>query len=79
MRRVVVFLVASAIVMLGFRGLRGIAFARAMPLMEHLMENVMPSMMDSCFAAMSPERREFMLGHCRGMLNRVEAKYVAGK
>ncbi len=45
-------------------------------LMERMMENVMPKMMDSCFAQMDPERREFMLTHCRGMLDRMEEKYV---
>lgn len=42
---------------------------------EHMVENVMPQMMDSCFAQMSPERRTFMFAHCRGTLDRVEAKY----
>ena len=42
---------------------------------EHMVENVMPQMMDSCFAQMSPERRTFMFAHCRGALGRIEAKY----
>ncbi|MEE8337857.1 MAG: hypothetical protein V3R95_07330 [Dehalococcoidia bacterium] len=45
-------------------------------LMEPMMEQVMPRMMDSCFSEMSPERRQFMLAHCRGMLDQVEEKYV---
>ena len=42
---------------------------------EHMMEDVMPSMIDHCFAKMDAERRELMLAHCRGMLDEVEAKY----
>lgn len=41
------------------------------------MQDVMPRCMDACFARMPPERREFMLAHCRGALDRVEAKYEA--
>jgi hypothetical protein len=32
--------------------------------------------MDSCFSVMDGERRTFMLGHCRGMLDKMEEKYV---
>ncbi len=56
---------------------RTIAKRRLPELMEHMAESVMPEMMDACFAQMSPARRAFMLGHCRGMLDRAEAKYVA--
>ena len=33
-------------------------------------------MMDSCFSQMDRERREFMLAHCRGMLDQMEEKYL---
>ncbi len=46
-------------------------------LIETMMEHAMPEMMDRCFGAMSAERREFMLSHCRGMLDLMEQKYVA--
>ena len=45
--------------------------------LEEMMENMMPRMMDSCFSQMDDERRRFMLGHCRGMLDEMEQKYVA--
>jgi len=35
-------------------------------------ENVMPQMMGTCFAQMSREQREYMLGHCRGLLDRMD-------
>ena len=43
---------------------------------EQMMQDNMPGMMDTCFAEMDAERREFMLGHCRGMLDNMEEKYV---
>ncbi len=43
--------------------------------MEHMMLKMMPQMMDTCFAEMDQERRQFILSHCRGMLDRIEAKY----
>ena len=43
---------------------------------EHMMQDVMPRMMDSCFGEMDRERREFMLTHCRGMLDQMEEKYL---
>ncbi len=52
-----------------------IARDRAPRLMETMMEHAMPEMMDRCFGAMSAERREFMLAHCRGMLDLMEQKY----
>ena len=64
---------------IGFRIARRLVGARVPRLMEQMMENVMPNMMDACFSQMSPERREFMLSHCRGMLDRMEAKYVRGE
>ncbi|MEE8421315.1 MAG: hypothetical protein V3S31_00910 [Dehalococcoidia bacterium] len=45
-------------------------------LMERMMEDGMPKMMDSCFAQMDAERRTSMLTHCRGMLDQMEEKYV---
>jgi hypothetical protein len=33
--------------------------------------------MDTCIAEMDRERREFMLAHCRGMLDQMEQKYMA--
>lgn len=45
-------------------------------MMERMMENVMPGMMDRCFSGMDRQRREFMLRHCRGMLDQMEAKYL---
>ena len=43
--------------------------------MERMMTDMMPKMMDTCFSAMDKERRQFMLTHCRGMLDEVEEKY----
>ncbi len=54
---------------------RRIARRKFPVLMDHMMKDVMPDMMDSCVAHMGPERRSFMLAHCRGMLDRMEAKY----
>lgn len=48
---------------------------RAPRLMETMIERAMPQMMDRCFGAMSAERREFMLAHCRGMLDLMEQRY----
>lgn len=52
-----------------------IARGRLPRLIETMMEHAMPQMMDRCFGAMSAERREFMLSHCRGMLDLMEQKY----
>ena len=46
---------------------------------EHMMQDTMPRMMDSCFSWMDRERGEFMLQHCRGMLDEMEAKYLSDK
>ncbi len=43
---------------------------------ERLMLDMMPSMMDTCFSEMDRERRQFILTHCRGMLDKVEEKYM---
>jgi uncharacterized protein (DUF302 family) len=40
---------------------------------------MMAWMMDTCFSFMDRERRESMLGHCRGMLDQMEAKYLSEK
>jgi hypothetical protein len=53
-----------------------LARGRSAALIEHMIEDVMPRMMDRCFSEMDAERRQFMLAHCRGMLDEVEAKYV---
>ncbi len=45
--------------------------------LEYMLLDAMPRMMDSCFSSMDRERREFMLGHCRSMLDQMEAKYVS--
>ena len=56
------------------------ATSKSLPkLMEAMMERVMPKMMDSCFAQMDAERRDFILAHCRGMLDKMEQKYVTAK
>ena len=44
---------------------------------ERMMLDMMPGMMDSCFSGMDMARRQFMLTHCRGMLDAMEAKYVS--
>ena len=63
---------------LGGLGLLARRARRRVPaLQEHLMEDVMPGMMDHCFSQMGHERREFMLTHCRGMLDQMEAKYLS--
>ena len=43
---------------------------------ERMMLDMMPSMMDTCFSEMDRERRQFILTHCRGMLDKVEEKYM---
>jgi hypothetical protein len=47
--------------------------------MELMMDRVMPRMMDVCFGQMSPDRREFMLAHCRGALEDVDKKYTTAQ
>ena len=39
---------------------------------DRMMEDAMPRTMDSCFSWMNAERREYMLGHCRGLLDQME-------
>ena len=68
-------MIVGLTVALGIAVARKVVGRRIPKLMEHMMENVMPRMMDSCFAQMSPGRREFMLAHCRGMLDAMEEKY----
>ena len=43
---------------------------------EGMMVSMMPRMMDTCFSGIERERREFMLTHCRGMLDEMEKKYL---
>ena len=49
-----------------------------MKIQPEQMEDMMPRMMDSCFSHMDDERRNFMLGHGRVMLDEIERKFVAG-
>ncbi len=60
MRRLILIGVAALLVA---AVLGRIARGRLPRLVEAMMENVMPQMMDRCFEAMSTERREFMLSH----------------
>ena len=73
MKRLVLAVLVIAVV---GRITRRIAQRKFPELMEHMMEDVMPDMMDACFAHMGPQRRRFMIAHCRGMLDRMEAKDV---
>ena len=43
---------------------------------ERMMLDMMPRMMDTRFAEMARERRQFMLTHCRGMPNQMDEKYL---
>ena len=43
---------------------------------ERMMLDIMPRMMDTCFSEMDRQRRQFMLNHCRGMLDQMEEKYT---
>ncbi len=43
---------------------------------ESMMLDMMPRMMDTCFSEMDRERRQFMLTHCRAMLDQMEEKYL---
>ena len=43
---------------------------------ESMMLDMMPRMMDTCFLEMDRKRRQFMLTHCRGMLDQIEEKYL---
>ena len=42
---------------------------------ERMMIDMMPRMMDVCFSEMDGKRRQFLLAHCRGMLDDMEEKY----
>lgn len=76
MRRLMLIGIAMAGVMVGLGVARYLVEKRAPELIERMMENVMPQMMDTCFGQMSQERREYMLGHCRGLLDQMDAKYA---
>ena len=39
-------------------------------------EHVMPRMISHCFALLDRDQRRFILAHCRGALDEMEAKYV---
>ena len=69
-------LLAGLVVAVGIALARKVAGTRFPKLLERMMERVAPRVMDSCFAQMSAERREFMLSHCRAMLDAIEEKYV---
>ncbi len=75
MRRLALIGIAMVGVMAGIGIARYVVGRRVPELMERMMENVMPQMMDACFGQMSQERREFMLTHCRGMLDEMDEKY----
>lgn len=75
MKRLVIIGIAMVGVMVGLGIARAVVGRRAPQAMERMMENVMPRMMGTCFAQMSQERREFMLGHCRGLLDAMDEKY----
>ncbi len=44
---------------------------------ERIMIDMMPHMMDICFSEMDGGRRQFMLAHCRGILDQMENEYPA--
>jgi hypothetical protein len=73
MRKLLLIGVTFAIVASLVRRLVGPALPR---LIESMMEKAMPQMMDACFAQMGGERRRFMLSHCRGLLDQMDAKYM---
>lgn len=76
MRRLVLIGIAMAGVAMGLGIARYLIRTRAPKLMERMMENVMPQMMETCFGQMSQERREFVLGHCRGLLDQMDEQYA---
>ncbi len=73
MRKLLLIGLALMIAIGVMRGLIGRSLPRAM---ESMMEKVMPRVMDARFAQMSDERRRFMLGHCRGLLDQMDEKYM---
>ncbi len=79
MSRWILLATAGLMLALALGVARRILRDRILSLFERLMEDAMPGMMDACFARMPRERREFMLAHCRGALDRVAAKYVASE
>ena len=76
MKRLVLIGIAMAGVAMGLGVARHLVWTRAPRLMERMMENVMPQMMGTCFAQMSQEQREYMLGHCRVLLDRMDEQYT---
>lgn len=73
MRKLLLMGLVTALAVWVIRRSTGPALLR---LMESMMERGMPRMMDACFAQMSAQRRQFMLTHCRAMLDRMDEKYV---
>lgn len=76
MRRPIKVVVILAGVIGGLAIARFVVWKRAPRLMERMMEDILPQMMDTCFGQMSQERREFMLGQCRGMLDDMDERYA---
>ena len=76
MKRLVLIGIGMAGVMAGLGVVRLVLGKRGPELMERMMENVMPQMMGTCFAQMSQEQREYMLGHCRVLLDRMDEQYT---
>jgi len=66
----------TVLVSVAARVARGALRANAARLMQRMMEQGMPRMMDRCFAMMSAEQRDSMLAECRRELDHLEAKYV---
>jgi hypothetical protein len=69
-------LIIAAVVLAGLAGTIRVVLLRLPTMMEPMMENVMPGMMDHCFSRVDRERRQSMLRHCRGMLDQMESKYL---
>jgi hypothetical protein len=72
MKCLVLIGIAMAGVAIGLGVARHVVWTRVPRLIERMPENVMPQMMGTCFAQMSREQREYMLGHCRGLLDRMD-------
>lgn len=84
MKRVLIVAAVGLATFAAARLVRRLGPAIKQRLMQRMMNRVapkmmasMPRMMDMCFGSMPADQREFMLAHCRGMLDGVEAKYVS--
>ena len=69
MRRLLLMGLAAG---LGFALSRGAAAPLRARLITDMIEHVQPRMMHACFAQMSPARRDFMLAHCRRVLDEID-------